>query len=73
MKLYLLRHGDADERSAEGYTTDAARALSPKGIKRTRQLAKQALRAHAEQMVQQSAGQGAGRLARHQLQAAVAP
>jgi phosphohistidine phosphatase len=39
MKLYLLRHADAGEASAEGYTTDAARTLSPKGIKRTRQLA----------------------------------
>ena len=39
MKLYLLRHADAGEASAEGYTTDAARALTPKGIKRTRQLA----------------------------------
>jgi phosphohistidine phosphatase len=39
MKLYLLRHGDAGERSAEGYTTDSARSLSSKGIKRTRQLA----------------------------------
>jgi phosphohistidine phosphatase len=39
MKLYLLRHGDAGERNAEGYTTDAARTLTPKGIKRTRQLA----------------------------------
>lgn len=39
MKLYLLRHGDAGERSPAGYTTDAARALTPKGIKRTRQLA----------------------------------
>lgn len=39
MKLYLLRHGDAGERTAEGYTTDAARALTPKGNKRTRQLA----------------------------------
>ena len=39
MKLYLLRLGDAGESSAAGYTTDAARALSPKGIKRTRQLA----------------------------------
>jgi phosphohistidine phosphatase len=39
MKLYLLRHGDAGERSAVGYTSDAARALTPKGTKRTRQLA----------------------------------
>jgi len=39
MKLYLLRHADAAEASAEGYTTDAARALTPKGNKRTRQLA----------------------------------
>lgn len=39
MKLYLLRHGDAGESNAAGYTTDAARALTPKGIKRTRQLA----------------------------------
>lgn len=39
MKLYILRHGDAGEASAEGYTTDAARALTAKGIKRTRQLA----------------------------------
>ena len=39
MKLYLLRHADAGEASAEGYTTDAARTLTPKGIKRTRQLA----------------------------------
>ncbi len=39
MKLYLLRHGDAGERDASNYTSDAARALTPKGIKRTRQLA----------------------------------
>lgn len=39
MKLYILRHADAGEASAEGYTTDAARVLTPKGIKRTRQLA----------------------------------
>ena len=39
MKLYLLRHADAGEASAEGYTTDATRSLTPKGIKRTRQLA----------------------------------
>jgi phosphohistidine phosphatase len=39
MKLYLLRHGDAGERSAAGYTSDAARALTPKGVKRPRQLA----------------------------------
>jgi phosphohistidine phosphatase len=40
MKLYLLRHGDAGERDASSYTSDAARALTPKGIKRTRELAK---------------------------------
>lgn len=39
MKLYLLRHGDAGERDASNYTSDAARALTSKGIKRTRQLA----------------------------------
>jgi phosphohistidine phosphatase len=39
MKLYILRHAEAGEANAEGYTTDAARALTPKGIKRTRQLA----------------------------------
>lgn len=39
MKLYILRHGDAGERDAANYTSDAMRALTPKGIKRTRQLA----------------------------------
>ncbi len=39
MKLYVLRHGDAGERDASNYTSDAARPLTPKGIKRTRQLA----------------------------------
>ena len=39
MKLYILRHGDAGERDAANYTSDAARPLTSKGIKRTRQLA----------------------------------
>lgn len=39
MKLYLLRHGDAADQSDSRYATDAARPLTPKGIKRTRQLA----------------------------------
>lgn len=39
MKLYVLRHGDAGERDPSNYTSDAARPLTSKGIKRTRQLA----------------------------------
>lgn len=39
MKLYLLRHGDAADPGDQRYSTDAARPLTPKGIKRTRQLA----------------------------------
>lgn len=39
MKLYLLRHGDAADPNDPRYPTDAARPLTPKGIKRTRQLA----------------------------------
>ena len=39
MKLYLLRHGDAAEPGDPRYPTDAARPLTSKGIKRTRQLA----------------------------------
>jgi phosphohistidine phosphatase len=39
MKLYLLRHGEAAEHSDTRYPTDDARPLTPKGIKRTRQLA----------------------------------
>jgi len=39
MKLYLLRHGDAADHNDPRYPTDAARPLTPKGIKRTRQLA----------------------------------
>jgi phosphohistidine phosphatase len=39
MKLYILRHGDAADHDDPRYATDAARPLTPKGIKRTRQLA----------------------------------
>lgn len=39
MKLYLLRHGEAIDATEPRFTTDAARPLTPKGIKRTRQLA----------------------------------
>lgn len=39
MKLYLLRHGDAAEPGDPRYPTDAVRPLTPKGTKRTRQLA----------------------------------
>lgn len=39
MKLYLLRHADAAEHGDSRYATDAARPLTGKGIKRTRQLA----------------------------------
>lgn len=39
MKLYLLRHGDAADHNDPRYPTDAVRPLTPKGIKRTRQLA----------------------------------
>jgi phosphohistidine phosphatase len=38
MKLYILRHGDAVERGDRRYASDAERPLTPKGIKRTRQL-----------------------------------
>lgn len=39
MKLYLLRHGEAADHSDPHYPNDAARPLTPKGSKRTRQLA----------------------------------
>ena len=39
MKLYLLRHGDAADHNDPRYPTDAARPLTTKGSKRTRQLA----------------------------------
>jgi len=39
MKLFILRHGDAGAHGDARYPTDAARPLTPKGIKRTRQLA----------------------------------
>jgi len=39
MKLFILRHGDAGTHGDPRYPTDAARPLSPKGVKRTRQLA----------------------------------
>jgi phosphohistidine phosphatase len=39
MKLYILRHGDAADHGDPRYPTDASRPLTPKGIKRTRQLA----------------------------------
>lgn len=39
MKLFILRHGDAGERGDSRYSNDAARPLSSKGAKRTRQLA----------------------------------
>jgi phosphohistidine phosphatase len=39
MKIYLLRHGDAADHDDPRYPTDAVRPLTPKGIKRTRQLA----------------------------------
>ena len=39
MKLYILRHGDAGEHGDPRYPNDAARPLTSKGIKRTRQLA----------------------------------
>ena len=39
MKLYILRHGEAADHGDRRYATDAARPLTPKGIKRTRQLA----------------------------------
>ena len=39
MKLFILRHGDAGERGDPRHPNDAARPLSPKGVKRTRQLA----------------------------------
>ncbi|TAK92914.1 MAG: phosphohistidine phosphatase SixA [Verrucomicrobia bacterium] len=39
MKLYILRHAEAAEPSDARYANDAARPLTAKGIKRTRQLA----------------------------------
>ncbi|MCX8090341.1 MAG: phosphohistidine phosphatase SixA [Verrucomicrobiae bacterium] len=39
MKLYLLRHGEAVERGDPRYPDDAARPLTARGHKRTRQLA----------------------------------
>ncbi len=39
MKLYLLRHGEAADHSDPRQPNDAARPLTPKGRKRTRQLA----------------------------------
>jgi len=39
MKLYLLRHGDAGNPVNPKFQDDTQRALTPKGIKRTRQLA----------------------------------
>lgn len=38
MKLYILRHGDAADHGDRRYASDAERPLTPKGIKRTRQL-----------------------------------
>lgn len=38
MKLYILRHGDAGDHGDPRYPNDAARPLTSKGIKRTRQL-----------------------------------
>jgi phosphohistidine phosphatase len=38
MKLYILRHGDAGEHGDPRFPNDAARPLTPKGVKRTRQL-----------------------------------
>jgi phosphohistidine phosphatase len=39
MKLYLLRHGEAADHGDPRYPNDAARPLTAKGRKRTRQLA----------------------------------
>jgi phosphohistidine phosphatase len=39
MKLYLLRHAEAVERGSSHHPTDADRPLTPKGIKRAKQLA----------------------------------
>jgi len=39
MKLYLLRHAEAIERDDPRCKSDAARPLTPKGIKRAKQLA----------------------------------
>ena len=39
MKLYILRHGEAVERSDADYKDDAKRPLTPKGIQRTKSLA----------------------------------
>ena len=38
MKLYLLRHGDAGD-AGDPKTKDSERALTPKGVQRTKQLA----------------------------------
>lgn len=38
MKLYILRHGEAANHGDRRYASDAERPLTPKGIKRTRQL-----------------------------------
>jgi phosphohistidine phosphatase len=40
MKLYLVRHGIAQDRDAEGVTSDADRALTRKGESRTRKAAR---------------------------------
>ena len=39
MKLYLLRHGEAEDHGDSRYPDDAARPLTPKGIRRTKLLA----------------------------------
>ena len=38
MKLYILRHGEAADHGDRRYASDAERPLTPKGVKRTRQL-----------------------------------
>jgi phosphohistidine phosphatase SixA len=38
MKLYILRHGEAADHGDGRYASDGERPLTPKGIKRTRQL-----------------------------------
>jgi len=38
MKLYILRHGDAADHGDRRYASDDERPLTPRGVKRTRQL-----------------------------------
>ncbi len=40
MKLHVLRHGEAVDRDDPRYPSDAERPLTPKGIRRTRMLAR---------------------------------